>query len=145
MLNFIYSPLVYRTNGRGFRGMPPGPSPGHINMETHFGARDGHCQHGHGPQGCFCQNSWLEKPLGVEGGVEGAPGSWHPQEMEANPASPPCPSLVRKMGIIPPNMHPSQARLLPAQRDRDGCGWREAPRGMDGWMDGRMDRRCSDP
>lgn len=145
--------------------MPPGPSPGHINMETDCGARDRHCQHDTDRGFAFAKRPGRRNPRVAEGGTE---GSWELAPMGdgrrcsedrggGQTLPPPCPapdtgSLVCKMGKTSPNTQLGGSRqLLPAKRkgktNADGWGWRQRhPRA--GRTDGRTDRcacRRSDP
>lgn len=110
--------------------MPPGPSPGHINMETHFGARDGHCQTMGLP--------WPECRAGDTPGRCGGAGTHGRWGKPCIPPALPCcrfPGQRNGEQLPKDALQPSQV-VLPAQRkgNRDGGAWREAPTG-------RMDRQ----
>lgn len=125
-------------------------------METHFGARDGHCQHDTDHGAAFAKmpgwrNLWAWKE------VWRAPGSWHPQEMEANPASPlPCfccrfPGQENGENLPKHALQPSQVAAACPEEGEDEhrrMGMERGARGQDRGTDGQTDRRtprCSDP
>lgn len=114
-------------------------------METYFGPRDGHCQHNKDHGAAFAKMPGWRNPWAGR-----APGSWHPQEMEANPASPlPCscsrfPGQKNRENLPKHALQQSQVAAACPKEGEDEHRWMGMERGTRG-QDGRTHARTHIP